>query len=54
MLPLRNVPSGDGWNSGLDWLVISDDAEGNYMGEKTLRELIPFPFVPSALLGDSK
>jgi cytidine deaminase len=37
---------------GLDMLVISGDAEGNYMGERVLRDLVPFPFTPSALLGD--
>jgi cytidine deaminase len=37
---------------GLDWLVISGDAEGNYMGEMTVRELVPFAFTPDALLGD--
>ncbi len=37
---------------GLDMLVISGDEQGNYMGELTLRELVPFPFVPSALLGE--
>ena len=37
---------------GLDMLVISGDEQGNYMGERTLRELVPFPFVPSALLGE--
>lgn len=36
---------------GLDLLIISGDARGNYMGEKSLRELVPFPFVPDALLG---
>ena len=36
---------------GLDWLVISGDAEGNYMGEMTVRELVPFAFTPDALLG---
>ncbi|MDP2965906.1 MAG: cytidine deaminase [Pelolinea sp.] len=39
---------------GLDWLVISGDAEGNYLGEMTIRELVPYPFVPSILLGDNK
>ncbi len=39
---------------GLDWLVISGDADGNYLGERTVRDLVPFPFVPSALLGDDK
>ena len=37
---------------GLDMLVISGDAQGNYLGERTLRDLVPFPFVPSALLGE--
>ncbi|BBB47446.1 cytidine deaminase [Pelolinea submarina] len=37
---------------GLDMLVISGDEQGNYMGERTLRELVPFPFTPSALLGE--
>jgi hypothetical protein len=37
---------------GLDWLVISGDAQGKYLGEKTVREIVPFPFVPSALLGE--
>lgn len=37
---------------GLDMLVISGDAEGNYLGERSLRDLVPFPFTPSALLGD--
>lgn len=37
---------------GLDMLVISGDAQGNYLGEKTLRELVPFPFTPDALLGE--
>jgi cytidine deaminase len=37
---------------GLDWLVISGDAQGNYLGEKTVREIVPFPFEPSALLGE--
>lgn len=37
---------------GLDMLVISGDAQGNYLGEMTLRDLVPFPFTPSALLGD--
>jgi cytidine deaminase len=37
---------------GLDWLVISGDEEGNYMGERTVGELVPFAFVPSALLGE--
>ena len=36
---------------GLDWLVISGDSKGNYMGEKTVREIVPFPFTPDALLG---
>lgn len=39
---------------GLDWLVISGNAQGNYLGEKTVREIVPFPFVPSALLGEEK
>lgn len=37
---------------GLDWMVISGDSEGNYLGEKTVRELVPFAFTPEALLGD--
>lgn len=37
---------------GLDWLVISGDSQGNYLGEQVLRDLVPYPFVPSALLGD--
>lgn len=37
---------------GLDWLVVSGDSEGNYLGEKTVRELVPFAFTPEALLGD--
>jgi cytidine deaminase len=37
---------------GLDMLVISGDAQGNYLGEKTLSELVPFPFTPDALLGE--
>jgi len=37
---------------GLDWLVISGDAHGRYLGERSLRELVPFPFTPQALLGD--
>ena len=37
---------------GLDMLVISGDAEGNYLGERSLRDLVPFPFTPSALLGE--
>jgi cytidine deaminase len=37
---------------GLDMLVICGDEEGHYMGERKLSELVPFPFVPSALLGD--
>ncbi|MDK2982504.1 MAG: cytidine deaminase [Chloroflexota bacterium] len=37
---------------GLDMLVISGNEQGDYMGERTLRELVPFPFVPSALLGE--
>jgi hypothetical protein len=37
---------------GLDWLVISGDEQGNYMGERCLRDLVPFPFTPSALLGE--
>ncbi len=36
---------------GLDWLVISGDSRGNYLGEKVLRDLVPFPFTPDALLG---
>ena len=36
---------------GLDWLVISGDEKGNYLGEKTVRELVPHPFTPDALLG---
>jgi cytidine deaminase len=38
---------------GLDWLVISGDAEGNYLGEMTVRDLVPFAFTPEALLGDA-
>ena len=37
---------------GLDWLVISGDSQGNYLGEQVLRDLVPYPFVPSALLGE--
>lgn len=37
---------------GLDWIVISGDAEGNYMGEMTVRDLVPYAFTPDALLGD--
>jgi len=37
---------------GLDMLVISGDEQGNYMGERSLRDLVPFPFTPSALLGE--
>lgn len=37
---------------GLDWLVISGDSQGNYLGEKTVREIVPFPFTPDALLGN--
>lgn len=37
---------------GLDMLVISGDEKGNYMGERSLRELVPFPFTPDALLGE--
>jgi len=37
---------------GLDMLIISGDAQGNYLGERSLRELVPFPFEPSALLGE--
>ncbi len=36
---------------GLDWLVISGDAEGNYMGEMSVGDLVPFAFTPDALLG---
>jgi cytidine deaminase len=36
---------------GLDWLVISGDSKGKYLGEKTVREIVPFPFTPDALLG---
>ena len=36
---------------GLDWLVISGDEDGNYMGEMSVRDLVPFPFTPDALLG---
>lgn len=36
---------------GLDWLVISGDAEGKYMGEMSVRDLVPFAFTPDALLG---
>lgn len=38
---------------GLDWLVISGDSEGNYLGEMTVRELVPYAFTPEALLGES-
>jgi len=37
---------------GLDMLVISGDSEGKYLGERSLRDLVPFPFTPSALLGE--
>jgi cytidine deaminase len=37
---------------GLDWLVISGDSKGNYMGEKSVRDIVPFPFTPDALLGN--
>ena len=37
---------------GLEMLVISGDEKGNYMGERKLSDLVPFPFVPSALLGE--
>jgi cytidine deaminase len=36
---------------GLDWLVISGDSSGNYLGEMVVRDLVPFPFTPDALLG---
>ena len=36
---------------GLDWLVISGDSQGNYLGEKSVRDIVPFPFTPDALLG---
>ena len=36
---------------GLDWLVISGDSKGNYLGEMVVRDLVPFPFTPDALLG---
>jgi len=36
---------------GLDWLVISGDSAGKYLGEKLVREIVPFPFTPDALLG---
>jgi len=36
---------------GLDWLVISGDEDGNYMGEMMVCDLVPFPFTPDALLG---
>lgn len=36
---------------GLDWLVIAGDKDGNYLGEITVRELVPYAFVPEALLG---
>jgi cytidine deaminase len=36
---------------GLDWLVISGDSRGNYLGERIVRDLVPFPFTPDALLG---
>jgi len=39
---------------GLDWLVICGDAQGNYLGERMLRDLVPFPFTPDALLGEDK
>ena len=37
---------------GLDILVISGDEKGNYLGERVLRDLVPFPFTPEALLGE--
>jgi len=36
---------------GLDWLVISGNAEGKYLGEMTVGDLVPFAFTPDALLG---
>ena len=36
---------------GLDWLVISGDENGKYMGEMSVRDLVPFAFTPDALLG---
>lgn len=36
---------------GLDWLVISGDNQGNYLGEMSVRDLVPYAFIPSALLG---
>ena len=38
---------------GLDWLVISGDEKGNYLGEMTVGDLVPFAFTPDALLGDA-
>jgi len=38
---------------GLDWLVISGNAKGQYLGEMTVRSLVPFAFTPEALLGDA-
>lgn len=39
---------------GLDWLVISGDSKGDYLGEQVLRDLVPYPFTPDALLGEEK
>jgi len=36
---------------GQDWLVICGDSNGRYLGEMTVRELVPFAFSPDALLG---
>jgi cytidine deaminase len=38
---------------GLHMLVISGDENGKYLGERKLSELVPFPFVPAALLGEN-
>ena len=38
---------------GLHMLVISGDENGKYMGERKLSDLVPFPFVPAALLGEN-
>jgi len=37
---------------GLDWLVISGNEKGEYLGEMTVGDLVPFAFTPDALLGD--
>ena len=37
---------------GLHMLVISGDETGKYLGERKLSDLVPFPFVPAALLGE--